>query len=262
VTSTPPEQPRVASATDPGHPLDALAAELADDLAGELAEHATSARHPEPAAAVEEPEEPEPTVAEMVREQLGGVRGLVESSLPLLVFILVNMATDLKPALWASVGSAVAIAGYRLIRRDSVRHALNGLAAVAIAAYIASRTGRAEDFYLVNIARNTACMLAFLISIVIRRPLVGYAWRFLSPLPDDWRSRPRLFRAFTLLSLVWGVSFAVRAGVQFVLWLAHNADALGVMSLVLGWPVFGGALALTIWYGRRALRADEAENPA
>jgi hypothetical protein len=66
-----------------------------------------------------------------------------------------------------------------------------------------------------------------------------------------------IVRAFTLLSVVWGFSFLVRAGVQFALWLAGNADALGVMSLVLGWPVFGGALALTVWYGRKALAADD-----
>lgn len=199
------------------------------------------------------------SIADTVREQLGGIRGMVESSLPVLVFVVANMIFSLTPALWAAVGSAVLIAVFRLARRDSVRHAFNGLVAVGIAAFIASRTGRAQDFYLLNIARNAVGLLAFGVSAAIRRPLVGYAWAFVSVVPRDWRSSPRLLRTFTLLSLLWAATFGLRVVVQVWFYLAENADALGVVSIVLGWPLFGSALALTLWIGRRALRsADEA----
>jgi hypothetical protein len=202
------------------------------------------------------------SIADQVREQLGGLRGLIESSLPVLVFILANMATSLKPALWAAVGSAALIAAYRLIRKDSVRHALNGLFAVGIAAFIAARTGQAEDFYLLNIARNTGGALLCAGSVLIRRPVIGYAWRFISEIPPAWRESKPLVRAFSLISLVWALMFAIRAGVQIYLWSQHNADALGWASLAMGWPMFGACLLFTVWYGRRAIAAATESEPA
>ncbi|MFG1924030.1 DUF3159 domain-containing protein [Cryptosporangium sp. NPDC048952] len=193
------------------------------------------------------------SIADQVREQLGGIRGLVESSLPVLVFILANMATSLKPALWAAVGSAALIAAYRLIRKDSVRHALNGLFAVGIAAFIAARTGQAEDFYLLNIARNSGGALVCAGSVLFRRPVIGYAWRFISQIPPGWRESKPLLRAFSLISLVWALMFAIRAAVQIYLWSQHNADALGWASLAMGWPMFGACLLFTVWYGRKAI---------
>ncbi|MFI5956892.1 DUF3159 domain-containing protein [Cryptosporangium sp. NPDC051539] len=200
------------------------------------------------------------SIADQVRDQLGGIRGLVESSLPVLVFVLVNMATSLKPALWAAVGSAALIAGYRLLKRDSVRHALNGLFAVGIAALIAARTGQAEDFYLLNIARNSGGALVCAGSVLIRRPVIGYAWRFIAEIPAEWRDRRPIVRAFNLITLVWALMFAIRAAVQIYLWLQHNADALGWASLAMGWPMFGACLLFTVWYGRRAIAA-EADEP-
>lgn len=198
----------------------------------------------------------EVSIADAVREQLGGLRGMVESSLPVLVFVVANMATSLKPALWAAVGSAVLIAVYRLSRRDSVRHALNGLFAVGIAAFIAARTGQAEDFYLLNIARNSGGALVCAGSVLFRRPVIGYAWRFISEMPPDWRDRRPLVRAFSVISLVWALMFAIRAGVQIWLWWQGNADALGWASLAMGWPMFGACLLFTVWYGRKAIAAS------
>ncbi|GAA0261048.1 DUF3159 domain-containing protein [Cryptosporangium japonicum] len=209
---------------------------------------------PAEAVADDDAKDDEPiSIADQVREQLGGLRGLVESSLPVLVFVLVNMATSLKPALWAAVGSAALIAAYRLIRKDSVRHALNGLFAVGIAAFIAARTGQAEDFYLLNIARNSGGALLCAGSVLVRRPVIGYAWRFISEIPPAWRESKPLVRAFSLISLVWALMFAIRAGVQIYLWSQHNADALGWASLAMGWPMFGACLLFTVWYGRKAI---------
>lgn len=231
---------------------------MTDDRAWPTGEH----QHPEPGAPNDTGAEPPIAIADAVREQLGGVRGMVESSLPLLVFVVVNIATTLKPALWAAVGSAVLVALYRLIRRDSIRHAVNGLLAVGIAAFIAARTGRAADFYIVNILRNTGGALLFGVSVLVRRPLVGYVWRFVAEIPPDWRERPALVRTFSLVSLVWAAMFAIRAAVQIPLWIQNNADALGVVSVVLGWPLFGSALAVTIWAGRRSILVDDATRAA
>src|SRR5262249_9611656 len=82
-----------------------------------------------------------PSFSEQVAGQLGGVRGMIESSIPVLAFVLVNIVWDLKPALVVAVGLALAIAAYRLTRRQSVRHAVNGLAGIGIGALLAWKTG-------------------------------------------------------------------------------------------------------------------------
>jgi hypothetical protein len=206
-------------------------------------------------------DKPEPTIGEAVREQIGGVRGLVESAIPVSVFIVANMVTELKPAIWAAVVAAVLIAVVRLVRRDSVRHAVNGLFGVGIAALFAARSGRAEDFYLPGIIFSYVEGLAFAISALIRRPIVGYAWALLTGAHPDWRNHPKLVRAYALITLVWTAAFWTNSTIQLGLYYAENADALGVARLA-GRAFYVGAFAFTIWYGRRAVRAEAASAPA
>jgi hypothetical protein len=218
-------------------------------------------------ASDEPAEKPEPTIAEAVREQLGGVRGLVESAIPVTVFIVANMLTSmwkafgfdsaLRPAIWSAVGAAVLIAVIRLARKDSIRHAVNGLFGVAIAAFFAMRSGNAEDFYLPGIIFSYAEGAVFAISALVRRPVVGYAWALLTGAHPDWRQHNRLVRAYSLITLVWTAAFWTNSSIQLALYYAKNADALGVARLA-GRIFYVGAFAFTIWYGRRAVRAEAA----
>ncbi|MEO9220265.1 MAG: DUF3159 domain-containing protein, partial [Mycobacteriaceae bacterium] len=84
-------------------------------------------------------------------EQMGGVGGVIASSVPVVVFVIVNSVAGLTPAIWFAVGSAVAIAGLRLVRKEALQPAISGLFGVAIAAYIAHRTGSAKGYFLLGI---------------------------------------------------------------------------------------------------------------
>jgi hypothetical protein len=216
-------------------------------------------------------EKPEPTIAEAVREQIGGPRGLIESAIPVTVFIVANMATPLwsalgfekalEPAIWSAVGAAVLIAIVRLLRRDSIRHAVNGLIGVGIAAFFAARSGRAEDFYLPGIIFSYVEGLAFAVSALIRRPIVGYAWALLTGAHPDWRDHPALVRAYGLITLVWTAAFWTNSTIQLALYYGGHENALGLARLA-GRAFYVGAFAFTIWYGRRAARAEAATAPA
>ena len=96
-------------------------------------------------------EQPMPSFSEQVANQLGGVRGMVETGIPIIAFVIVNIIWSLRPALVTSVAVALAIGVFRLYRRQSVRHAVNGLLGIAVGAFIAYRTGEASDFYLPTI---------------------------------------------------------------------------------------------------------------
>jgi hypothetical protein len=203
----------------------------------------------------------QPSIRDSVVSQLGGAKGLVESSIPVVVFVLVNVIAGLRPALYGSVGSALVIALLRLVRREPVRYSINGLFGVLIAAVIAGRTGRAENFYLPGIISSCAYGLAFVISVLARWPLVGVIWTFLDGEGNRWREDQRQRRGYAWLTLLWAGVFLARGLVQGALYLAHRSGWLGAARLAMGLPLFGAALLITVWQVRR-LRVDADETPA
>jgi hypothetical protein len=205
-----------------------------------------------------------PSFSEQLADQLGGVRGLVESGLPVVVFVLVNVFWTLRPALVVAVASALAIAIWRLTRRESIRHAINGLFGIAIGAIIAWKTGSAKNFYLPGILLSLGYGLAMLASVALRRPLVGWVWSLLAAKGSTaWRGNPRLVRAFNWLTVLWAITYLIKVVIQAIIFqhTAANSDgtALGIARLVLGYPPYLLLLAVTVWVVRRTTAADEQE---
>ncbi len=205
------------------------------------------------------PAEPEPDrpdrATPTILEQMGGVAGMVASSLPVAVFIVVNVLTSLQPALIAAIAAGLVVALWRLVRKQALMPAVSGLFAVGIAAFIAYRTGEARGFYLPGLLLSAALGLAFLVSLLVRRPLAGVIWHGINGEGQAWRRDPRLVRAYTWASVLWTVVFAARLVVQG--WL-YNVDAetwLGVAKLAMGYPLFGLAILGTVLAVRRAHRA-------
>ncbi|MGC5017676.1 DUF3159 domain-containing protein [Micromonospora sp. DT47] len=196
-----------------------------------------------------------PSIAEQMADQLGGWRGLVESSIPVVVFVLANVVGELRPAVIASVAVALLIAVVRLVQRRPVRHAVNGLFGIAVGAAIAWRTGDERDFYLPGILYGIGYGLALLASAALRQPLVGWIWSVLvAKGRSEWRDDPRLVRTFTQLTVLWGVVWLAKVGVQAALYLAHQDTALGVARLALGYPPYALLLLITVWTVRRVTR--------
>ncbi len=203
-----------------------------------------------------------PTFSEQVSEQLGGVRGMVESSVPVIAFVLVNIIWSLKPALIIAVATAFAIAGYRLSRRQSVRHAMNGLFGIGVGALIAWKTGSPKDFYLPGILLSLGYGLAMMASVALRRPLVGWLWAIVADKGSQrWRGLPELRRTFGWLTVLWAATYLVKVAVNFWVYFAggltddQKASILGIMRIVLGFPPYALLLALTVWAVRRHLPA-------
>ena len=126
-------------------------------------------------------------------EEIGGPQGVATSSIPALVFVAIYALGGNRISLAGicAIGAGLAIAALRLARGESLRFALAGFVGVAVAAFIADRTGRAEDFFLPGLLLNAAYGAVFLISILIRRPLLG---AILAPALGEaasWRENPR-----------------------------------------------------------------------
>ena len=154
-----------------------------------------------------------------------------------------------------AVGLAAVLTLARLVRRESPQHALSGLIGVAFAAFIATRSGRAEDFFLPGLLANAGYATAFLVSIAVRWPLVGWIWSVvLDKGSTRWRDDPVLLRTFGWLTGLWAVIYLAKVGIQSGLYLANQDAWLGIARIALGWPPYALLLAVTVWSVRRVTR--------
>ena len=208
------------------------------------------------------PPEESPTAARRaptLLEQMGGVPGIIASTIPVAVFVVVNIVAALQVALIAALVSGVAIAIWRIVRKQPLQPAVSGLFGVGIAAFIAYRTGEARGFYLPGLIYSAVLGLAFLVSVIARWPLAGVIWHGINGDGQSWRRDPRLLRAYTWASLLWTLVFAARLVVQGLLYNADATTWLGIARLAMGYPLVGVALLGTVWAVTRARRSP---NPA
>lgn len=205
---------------------------------------------PVPTERTGSPSRPAPTLL----EQMGGVTGVVASTVPVVVFVVVNLFSALQPALIAALVAGAAVFAYRVARRQPLQPAVSGLLGVGIAAFIAARTGEARGFYLPGLLTSAAFGLAFLVSVLVRRPLAGVVWHAVNGQGQGWRHDPRLLRAYTWASLLWAAVFASRVVLQGFLYYRNEETWLGVARLLMGYPLVGVALLGTVWAVRRAQR--------
>lgn len=191
--------------------------------------------------------------------QIGGWRGVIESALPTVVFVLVDSVASLRPAIWTAAITGVAVFLYRLLRREPPQQALGGLFALGVAVLFAARLGESRGFFLPGILFSIAYGLGFMVSALVRWPVIGVIWSLLDGTGSTWRSQPRLRRAFSLATWLWVGLFAARAGVQGILYVWDSSFWLGVSRVVMGLPLTAAAIGATLVIVQRARRAQAME---
>jgi hypothetical protein len=198
------------------------------------------------------------TPADRVMEQLGGVAGLIYSSVPVLVFVGTERLLGLAAAAGAALGSAVLILLWRIVRRESLQPAVSGLIGVAVCVLIAYLLGESKGYFLLGIWTSLMWAAVFGVSIVIRRPVVGYIWSWLHGHDRAWRTVRRAVYAFDIATLTWVVVFAARFVVQRVLYDTNHEGWLVVARIAMGWPLAAVAALVTFLAIKAAQRALEA----
>jgi Protein of unknown function (DUF3159) len=188
-------------------------------------------------------------VEEFVRYQLGkslgGTRGMAESALPFVAFTIAWVVSrELYPAIGAAVGTALVLATIRLLQRQSIKYVVQAIIPTAIAVLIATRTGRAQDIFLPGILYNGALAVLSLLTVAIRRPLVGFIIGAAVGDPTGWAKDRGLVKMTSKLTLVLAVPYIIRFVVQLPLFLAGQVVLLGVAKVVFGWPLLIAALTV------------------
>ena len=219
------------------------------------------------------PTEPEFETTDDVRAEtvlleraIGGWRGMIDSGVPTLVFVIAYVATgqNLGISLWAALGSGVVIAILRMIRHEPLGQVLAGFVGVGISAAFAKYTGKAENYFIPGFLQNLGYGLAFLISIIVRWPLLGVVIGYLTGDGTTWRQDKELRRTYAAASWIWVGLFFGRLIVQVPMYLAGAVGMLGITKIVMGVPLYVAAAYFTyrllhpIWVAKRGTAEEQA----
>lgn len=193
-----------------------------------------------------------------VLKTVGGVRGLAESILPGVVFlVLFTVGRDLSISLISSLVVAAVFTGWRLIQRGPAAQAFSGLVGVAICAFVASRTGQAEDYYLVGFFTNAAYIVGMVVSILVKWPIAGLLFGFIRGEGLDWRKEAVRRRAYHWATWIIIAVMMLRLAVQVPLYLADNVVALGTTRLLMGVPLYAFGLWMAWLISRPPARGSD-----
>jgi Protein of unknown function (DUF3159) len=195
------------------------------------------------------------TPADRMMAQLGGVSGMIYSSLPVLVFVGTSRLMGLSAAVGAALGIATLILVWRLVRRESVQPAVSGLIGVVVCALIAYMLGESKGYFLLGIWTSLLWAAVFGVSVLIRRPVVGYIWSWLHGHDRAWRDVRRAVFAFDIATLTWVVVFGARFVVQHLLYQSDHTGWLVVARISMGWPLTAAAALVTYLAIKVAQRA-------
>ena len=177
---------------------------------------------------------------------LGGTKGLIDSGLPALIFLVAfNFNKDVTQSSYYALGLSLILTLIRLIKRETIQHAISGVIGVAVCAWLTNRSGKAEDFYLPGLWTNAIYGFAYLVSILVRWPVIGLV---IGPLLEEnlrWRKDPARTKVYIKATWLWIGMFAIRLLVQYPLYLSGNVNALGTARLIMGYPLFIATAWLT-----------------
>jgi len=174
-----------------------------------------------------------------VLSAFGGRKGLIDSGIPSIIFLLTfNITHHLHSALLASVAISGLLTLIRLIRRDTLQHALSGLVGVLVCAWFANKTGNPSDVYIPKLLTNLGYGSVYLIANLAGWPVLGL---MLGPILGEnlkWRNHPERKRAYMRASWLWVLMFFTRIAVQYPIYRSGNLNLLGSVNLAMGYPLF------------------------
>jgi hypothetical protein len=199
-------------------------------------------------------------VATLDRESLmasvGGWLGIIQSSLPATVFVVVFATT--KNTLASTVSSlAVSIAFliWQLIQRKPVTQAIAGALGIGLSAFLTLRDGgHPADYFVQGFFTNIGYGAVLAISILVRWPLIGFLIGLLRSEPLTWRKDKKVLRRADLATGLFVTLFGARLLVQLPLYFANQIEALGIARVAMGVPLY----ALCIWLSWLLLRSSIA----
>lgn len=177
---------------------------------------------------------------------MGGIRGLVESILPGLAFlVLFTVTQQLVLSVVVPLIIAVGFVVARVVSRQPWTSAVAGVIGIALSAGLALFTGRAEDNFVWGFVINGVALTILIASLVARRPFLGVIASLITGEGPSWRESRAKFRVAFIATILWIGLFSLRLAVELPLYFAGETSALAAVKLLLGLPLYAGLLWVT-----------------
>lgn len=173
----------------------------------------------------------------------------VDALLPPILYAVVNAIFGLGTAVITALAAALVLFFYRIIRKQPWTYALGGMLAVALAAGLAWLTQNAASYFIPAMVSSGLLLLAALITLVIGKPLAAWVSHLTRGWPLDWFQREDVRPAYREVTWFWALFFALRLGLQFLLFQRGQASTLAWANTLLGWPVTIIVLVISYVYG-------------
>jgi hypothetical protein len=189
-------------------------------------------------------------------DSIGGPLGILEAVLPATLFSFSYAITkDALTAVVIAASSSLIFILIRFFQRKALTQAIVGALAIGLAAFLALRDGgQAADYFIPGFITNASYGSVLLISVLIRRPIMGYIAQLLFGL-QGWREDKPTYRRLRLVTLMWVGFFSARLAVQLPLYFANAVETLALARAVMGAPAYAGLLALT-WVLLRRIKVS------
>jgi hypothetical protein len=224
------------------------------------------------------------TVEAVVRAQLsralGGHRGMLEAAVPTILFTITWLTTrELRLALVVSLVVAVALLVVRLVQRSSIQFVFNAIVGIGIGwlfVTMSARSGGSEAdqalaYFLPGIIYNSAYSVVLVFTCLIGWPLIGFMVGSVTGDPTAWHRDRQVVRLCSTLTWVLVAPCILRVAGQAPVWFSAKSGTLdtdtaiailGVLKIVMGWPLQLAALALMVWLLARNRTPVEGEPEA
>jgi uncharacterized membrane protein len=184
---------------------------------------------------------------------VGGWRTIAEAVASRALFLIAYLLTGrVGSSALVAVGGVAVFAAVRVFSDRKYWQAIGGLLVVGASALLAGSTGRGVDFYLLDVLRTAGAGAVFLVSLLVRWPVLGLVIGAARGERFGWRRDRRRRRLYSACTLLFLAKFVLTAAVLVPLYLAGQVAALGIACTLLGAPAMG-ACAYLCW---RILRGE------
>lgn len=196
----------------------------------------------------------------------GGVQGLIDSSIPTVVFILAEFFVDLNVSIVLAVAAGIVVVAVRKARGQPLQQAFSGFLGLVLAVLVVKTTGKGKGIVLPGIFITGGSGLLFVLSMLFRQPVIALGLESIDPRYKAWRTHPALRRACFLATGVWAVSFFIRAAVATSVYLSVGNKATDnvivyVVINVVKWPLIIGSALYTVAVVKAADVPPSVEQP-
>jgi hypothetical protein len=186
---------------------------------------------------------------------------------------------ELRLALVLSVAAAAVALVARLVQRSTVQFVVNALVGIGIGwlfVAVAARNGgdanqQALAYFLPGIIYNTGYTLVLSVTCLVRWPVVGFMVGSVTGDPTAWHRDRQVVRLCTRLTWLLVLPCLVRVVVQGPVWVGGHSGTidpqaavaiLGVLKIVMGWPLQLLALGGMVWLLSRNRTPVDPAQPA